>query len=105
MSNQLDPKRFDSEVKQSQIPAVVDFNATWCGPCKMLAPTLDKIAKNYEGRAKVYSVDVDGAQSLATSFGIRGVPTIIFFKDGREADRLSGNVPYEIISKKLDGML
>ncbi len=105
MAMQLDPSRFDAEVKESTVPVIVDFNATWCGPCKLLAPTMEKVAKNYESRAKVYSVDVDGAQALATSFGIRGVPTLIFFKGGREADRLSGNVPYDLISKKLDNLL
>ena len=102
MFQQLDPNLFDAEVKQSPIPAIVDFSATWCGPCKMLAPTIEKIAKNYEGRVKVYSIDVDQARSLASTFGIRGVPTVIFFKDGAEKDRVSGNVPYEHLVKKLD---
>ena len=105
MFNVLDPKKFDSDVKGSPVPVLVDFSATWCGPCKMLAPTIEKIAKDYDGRAKVYSIDVDKASELATTFGISGVPTVIFFKDGAEKDRVSGNVPYDHISKKLNGLL
>ena len=105
MFQPLSQNQFDSEVKQSPIPAIVDFTATWCGPCKMLAPTIEKLAKNYEGRVKIYSVDVDNARELATSLGIRGVPTVIFFKDGVEKDRVSGNVPYDHLSKKLDPLL
>jgi thioredoxin 1 len=105
MFQQLNQDQFDAEVKQSAIPAIVDFTATWCGPCKMLAPTIEKLAKNYEGRVKVYSVDVDNARTLATTLGIRGVPTVIFFKDGIEKDRVSGNVPYDNLAKKLDTLL
>ncbi len=105
MFNLLDPKNFDSDVKESPIPVLVDFSATWCGPCKMLAPTIEKIAKDYEGRAKVFTIDIDQARELATKFGIRGVPTVILFKGGSEKDRVSGNVPYDNISKKLDNIL
>lgn len=105
MFQPLDPSKFDTEVKQSPIPTILDFGATWCGPCKMLTPTIEKLAKNYEGRVNVFSVDVDQARNLATSFGIRGVPTVIFFKDGAEKDRVSGNVPYDNLAKKLDSIL
>jgi thioredoxin 1 len=105
MFQQLNADQFDTEVKQSPIPAIVDFTATWCGPCKMLAPTIEKLATNYAGRVKVYSVDVDNARALATTFGIRGVPTVIFFKNGVEKDRVSGNVPYDHLAKKLDTLL
>jgi len=105
MFNLLGQDKFESEVKQSPIPAIVDFSATWCGPCKMLAPSIEKLAKNYEGRVKVFTIDVDNARELATTFGIRGVPTVIFFKGGVEKDRVSGNVPYEHLTKKLDPLL
>ena len=105
MAAELDPAKFDEEVKQSSIPVVLDFSASWCGPCKMLAPTLDKIGADYEGKAKVFKVDVDNARELATQFGIRSVPTLIFFKDGNETERIVGNVPYDQLSSKIDAMM
>ncbi|MFH1539014.1 MAG: thioredoxin [bacterium] len=92
---------FDAKVKKSDVPVVVDFFATWCGPCKMLAPSIEKLAEQYEGKASVYKVNTENAQSVAMSLGIRGVPTVLFYKDGREANRVVGAVPYE----KLEGML
>jgi thioredoxin 1 len=105
MAIELDPKNFDSEVKQSAIPVVLDFGATWCGPCKMLAPNVDKLASAFEGKAKVFGVDVDKASALATQFGIRGVPTVIFFKGGAEKDRVAGFVHYEQLEKRLNAIL
>lgn len=73
---------FDTEVKQSDIPVVVDFWAEWCGPCKMIAPVLDEIADEYEGRLKIAKVDVDANPEIPPKFGIRGIPTLIVFKGG-----------------------
>ena len=73
---------FDSEVKNADIPVVVDFWAEWCGPCKMIAPVLDEIATEYEGRLKVAKVDVDANPDIPPKFGIRGIPTLIVFKGG-----------------------
>jgi thioredoxin 1 len=105
MSIELDPSKFESEVIQSSIPVVVDFGATWCGPCKALAPQIDKLAAAYGGKAKVFGMDVDKANALATKYGIRSVPTVIFFKNGAESARIVGLVPYEQIEKKLAAIL
>ena len=73
---------FDSEVLNSEIPVLVDFWAEWCGPCKMIAPVLDEIAEEYDGRLKVCKVDVDSDPEIPPKFGIRGIPTLIVFKGG-----------------------
>ena len=73
---------FDSEVLKSSVPVLVDFWAEWCGPCKMIAPTLDEVAKEYSGRLKVAKVNVDQNQGIPPKYGIRGIPTLILFKNG-----------------------
>ncbi|HOY61802.1 MAG TPA: thioredoxin [bacterium] len=105
MAAELQSSNFDQEVINSATPVVVDFSAVWCGPCKMLAPTIDKLAQAYEGKAKVFKMDVDNSRDIATKFGIRGVPTVIFFKGGAEKDRVVGLVPYEMLDSKLNGLL
>ncbi|GEM_PF-142965 len=105
MAAELQSSNFDQEVIKSSTPVVVDFSAVWCGPCKMLAPVIDKLANAYEGKAKVFKMDVDNSRDIATKFGIRGVPTVIFFKGGAEKDRVVGLVPYEMLDKKLSAMI
>jgi thioredoxin 1 len=73
---------FDAEVLNSSVPVLVDFWAEWCGPCKMIAPVLDEIASDYSGKLKVCKVDVDANPEIPQKFGIRGIPTLIMFKDG-----------------------
>ena len=73
---------FDQEVLNSDIPVLVDFWAEWCGPCKMIAPVLDEIADDYAGKLKICKVDVDANTDIAPKYGIRGIPTLIIFKDG-----------------------
>ena len=81
---------FDAEVIGSTTPVLVDFGATWCGPCKQLAPIVEQLAKEYEGRLKVTVVDIDKARETAMRYGIMSVPTIMFFKGGEVRDSLVG---------------
>ncbi|HID23241.1 MAG TPA: thioredoxin [Planctomycetaceae bacterium] len=84
---------FQQVVLQSRVPVVVDFYATWCGPCKWIAPLLDELANRFAGRVKVVKVDVDEEFGLAERFGISGVPTLLFFKNGDVVDRVVGALP------------
>jgi thioredoxin 1 len=81
---------FDAEVRQSAIPVVVDFFATWCPPCKSLAPIFDKVAGGFTGKVKFVKVNTDEAPELAVEFGIRGVPSLLFFKGGKAVNTLVG---------------
>ncbi|MBQ2566053.1 MAG: thioredoxin [Bacteroidales bacterium] len=85
--------------------AMVDFWATWCGPCRVLGPTVDDIAKEYEGKVTVVKCNVDDCEDIAVEYGIRNIPTLIFFKDGQPVDRLVGAVPKSEITGKLDSIL
>jgi thioredoxin 1 len=84
---------FEKEIEQHAGLAVVDFWATWCAPCRMIAPILDQLAVEYQGKAKVAKVDVDTNQRTASRFSVRSIPTILFFKDGKLVDQVVGAVP------------
>lgn len=93
---------FASEVEQHQGLAVVDFWATWCGPCRMIAPILDQLSVEYDGRVKVTKLDVDANQQTAARFQVRSIPTLLFFKDGKLVDQVIGAVPKQQLSAKFE---
>ena len=91
-----------NEVINSDQPVLVDFWAEWCGPCKALAPKLDEIAKEYGEKVRVVKLNVDENQKTSAEFGIRGIPTLIVFKDGQNVEQISGNHPKENITALID---
>jgi thioredoxin 2 len=101
----LNDDSFSRTIEAADVPVLVDFYADWCGPCKMMAPSVDEIAATYQGRALVAKLDTDRAQRTASSFNIRGIPTTIVFKGGREVARQTGAVPKQMLAKMLDGAL
>ena len=95
---------FQKEVLDADMPVLADFFAPWCGPCRALAPALEGIAKTYDGRLKVVKVNVDDAQQLAAGYRIRGVPTLMFFKNGKVVDTVVGLPTASALRAKLDAI-
>lgn len=89
----IDDQNFEAEVLQASTPVLIDFHATWCGPCKMLAPIVEKLADDYEGKLKVGKVDIDAAPKLASKYGIRSVPTVMVFENGEKKATHTGLAP------------
>jgi len=101
----LTEETFKKEVLESNIPVLIDFWATWCGPCKMIAPFIEQMANEYEGKAKICKVDVDSNQNIAMQYGIRSIPTVLIFKNGEVVDTIIGAVPKNQLTSKLEEYL
>ncbi len=93
---------FEQDVLQSDQPVLVDFWAAWCGPCRMIAPTVEAIAEKYAGTARVVKVDVDENPSISQRYGIKGIPTLILFKGGKEEERIVGATSKEALARMID---
>ncbi len=101
----LTDDNFRSEVLESDAPVLVDFWATWCGPCRMIAPVIEQLASEYEGRAKIAKMDVDHNPETPMHFGIRSIPTLLFFKDGQVVDQVIGAASKKILTDKLEALV
>jgi len=101
---EVNDMNFESEVLQSPEPVLVDFWADWCAPCRMLAPTVESVAEKYLGKAKIVKLNVDENISSSSNYGVKGIPTLILFRDGKEAERVVGVPPNatDYISQMLD---
>ena len=105
MALQITDASFDEVVLKSDKPVLVDFWATWCGPCRMLGPVIEELATEYEGRVVVGKVDVDNNQEFAAKYGVRNIPTVLVFKDGEVVGRQVGAAPKETYTDALDSLL
>lgn len=102
---QIRSNEFQAEVLESKVPVLVDFSASWCGPCQMMGPVLDQLSAEYEGKAKIVKVDIDESMDLAQKYQIMSVPNMIFFKDGAPKDAVVGAVPSAYLKEKLDKLV
>lgn len=104
MALELTDSNFQNEVLNSDQPVLVDFWAAWCGPCRAIAPAIEQLADDFEGRAKVGKVDVDQNQQTAMQYNVRSIPTLLFFKDGEVVDQLVGAAPKKVLAEKLESL-
>ena len=105
MAIELTDQNFDEVVLQSEKPVIVDFWAEWCGPCRMVGPIVEEVGKEYEEKAIVGKLDVDSNPVVTQKFGIRNIPTVLFFKNGEIADKQVGAVPKSNLVNKLEALL
>ena len=104
MEVKITNENFES-LKSGNLPLVVDFWATWCGPCRMIAPIVEELANEYDGKIAVGKCDVEECDDLAAEYSIRNIPTILFFKDGKVVDKLVGSVSKTKLQEKFDSLL
>ena len=105
MSLKFDEKNFNEEVVKSEIPVIVDFWAEWCGPCHIMSPIIDEVAKEFEGKAKIGKVNVDENQIISSKYGIMSIPTILAFKDGKVIGQLVGARPKKDLIDLIDKII
>ena len=105
MALEFTDANFDELALKSDKPVLVDFWAEWCGPCRMIAPLVEELAAEYEGKAIIGKVDVDNNPGIASKFGIRNIPTILFIKNGEIADKQVGAVPKNVLASKLEALM
>lgn len=100
----LTDENFEATIQGADKPVLVDFWATWCGPCRMIAPIIEEVAADYDGKAIVAKVDVDHNQQVAMQYGIRSIPTLLFFKDGQVVDQVIGATTKKALSDRLNNL-
>jgi thioredoxin 1 len=105
MALEVNDSNFEEVVLKSDIPVLVDFWAEWCGPCRMIAPIIEEIAEQYKGKALVVKCDVDSSPNVAARYSIRNIPTALFFKEGKVADKQVGAVPKNNFLTKLNALI
>ena len=101
MNEKTKPRSFFDLIKTSEKPILVDFYADWCGPCKMVSPAIEKVAKDFSGKIMTVKINVDKSQAAAAKYMIRSIPTIMLFKNGKDVMRLTGAQPYEVIKAEV----
>lgn len=105
MVMEITQANFSKEVLESSLPVMIDMWAPWCGPCRMVAPVVEAISKEYEGKLKVGKINTDENMELASQYGITGIPSLLFFKSGQEVDRVVGALPKDRLTQKVKEVL
>ena len=105
MALEINEANFEELVNQTEKPVIMDFWAVWCGPCRMIAPHIEDMAKEYEGKAIIGKVNVDENPAISAKYGIRNIPTVLFIKNGEVADKVVGAVPKSTLTSKLENLI